>query len=262
MLPSIAHIAGPLYIRSYGLMIIIGLLLCIWLIERNARFKKLMNHQQLMNTITIAIIAGIIGGRSLYLVDSWHQFDHWYDVFALWQGGFSALGTVLAVSIAIPCHLYIQKIPILPTLDLFALYAPLLWSISRIGCFLAGCCYGTVCTLPWAVTFWHTDSLAPVGITLHPTQLYSSLVLFLIWIFMQWHAQYHFTKPGQLAFLFLGLASTERFIVDFWRAQRSFMTVTHTNLDQYVSLPQWIALGLIIVAGIGFYWVSTKRKET
>jgi len=259
MLPSIAHIAGPLHIRSYGLMIIIGLLLCIWLIERNARFKKLMNHSQLMNTITIAIVAGVIGGRLLYLIDSWDQFDRWQDIFALWQGGFSALGTLLAVCITIPLYLYSQRIPILNTLDLFGLYAPLLWSISRIGCFLAGCCYGTTCTLPWAVTFWHADSLAPTGIAIHPTQLYSSLALLLIWIFMQYYAQYRLHKPGQLAFLFLGLASAERFMVDFWRAQRSFITLTHTSLDAYLSLPQWIALGLIIIAGIGFYWVSTKR---
>lgn len=258
MLPSIAHIAGPFHIRSYGLMIIIGILLCIWLIKKNARFKKLMNHQQLMNTITIAIIAGVIGGRLLYLVDSWQQFESWYDVFALWQGGFSALGTVLAVSITIPLYLRTQHLPILKTLDLFALYAPLLWSIARIGCFLAGCCYGTVCTVPWAITFWHVDSLAPTGIPIHPTQLYSSLALLLIWIFMQWYAQYRFTKPGQLAFLFLGLASAERFIVDFWRAQRSLIALTGSEFDHYLSLPQWIALGLMVIAGIGFYWSTTR----
>lgn len=255
MMPTIAHIAGPLYIRSYGLMIIIGLCICTWLIERHPLFKKIMTYTQFINLITVAVIAGIIGGRLLYVIDVW-PLSSWYELIALWEGGFSALGTVTAVAVTVPLYLWYEQIPLLSTLDLLGLYAPLLWSIARIGCFLAGCCYGTTCTLPWAVTFSHPDSLAPLGIYYHPTQLYSSIALFGIWLFMQLVAQQQLHKPGQLAFLFLGLVSSERFLVDFWRATRTPLLITSMGT---FSLTQLIALGLIGIAIIGFWWVSTKQ---
>ena len=120
----------------------------------------------------------------------------------IWYGGlFFALFFALV-------YLKINRLPVLKTLDLLAPYIALGQAIGRIGCFLNGCCYGK--PVSWGIYFPSQDDY------LYPTQLYSFVNLLIIYLILRWR-QRRQTVNGAVIFLYLLLASAERFIVEFFR---------------------------------------------
>ena len=167
--------------------------------------------------------------------------------------GLLALMLVLYL-VALPFYLRAKKINILGFLDLVSVYAPLLQSISRIGCFLAGCCYGS----PTSV-FWAVRSSAGTGGYVHPTQLYSTFILFLIFLIMRGPGRVLLKKPGQLLMLYLILVSVERFVVDFWRGDREFLV--NAGFWGICSVHQYIAIGLCVVALIIMFRITVRAQQ-
>lgn len=235
---ELIHLYGPLSIHLYGVCIIIGIVISLLCMKRNRRFLQLNLENKYADIIIVAIAAGVIGGRALDVLSSPQFYPQWIDVIAVWNGGFSILGSIIGVTLTVPLYLWYNTIPIVPVFDLTAIYAPLLQSIARLGCLFAGCCYGIVTTSNFCVTYTNPDSMAPLFIPMHPTQLYSSALLFLIFLFMHFIAQYRYIKVGQLFSLYLTLVSLERFIVDFWRADRIMYAIG-------LSFHQFVALGII-----------------
>ena len=253
---QIMHIYGPIAIYSYGLAITIGLLIFTFFIKRHPRFAQLGLQNKFTNILLIGILAALIGGRLLYFVTDMERIEQWSDLWAFWNGGFSILGSVLGGLLVLPWYLKRIGVPIIGLFDLAAIYVPLLQSIARVGCFFAGCCYGASTHLPWGVTYTDPESIAPLGTCIHPTQLYSSLTLLGIFALMYFVLQHHLKKPGQLATAYLMLIGTERFVVDFWRADRFFLFK-----QQMLSISQCIALGIMIGAGVVFTWISFGRSK-
>jgi len=179
---GLLHIWGPISIQGFGLIVTIGLLIFTWLVYRNPRRKQLISNEQFSSALLVGILSGIIGGRLLYVVQEYRFMTSFWEAFRFWEGGFSILGTIISVPIALTIYLKKHNIPILPFFDLISLYGPLLQSISRLGCFVAGCCYGLPTDLPWAITYTNPQATAPCYLPLHPTQLYSALVLFSIFL--------------------------------------------------------------------------------
>lgn len=253
--PVILPIWGPIAIQAYGLFIALGAIAFLTLIQRDKRFITL-NLKDSFNTIfMLGIVAVLVGGRFLHVLTHFDEYNSWLEWFALWEPGFAALGSILCVLFIIPVYLFMHKIPMLPFLDLVATYAPLLQSIARLGCFFAGCCFGCITTVPWHVTYTHPASLAPLDLSLHPSQLYSAGLLFLLFLFMYFIARIRYTRPGQQATLYLIGAATERFITDFWRGDREMV---YENIP--FSLHQLIALSIIVCALVGYaIYVNTKK---
>ncbi len=233
--PELIHIYGPFGIQSYGLFIALAIVITIAAIRKDKRFAQLHLEPVYLNITVVSIIAACIGGRLLDVLSDSVSYTHWYDALALWNGGFSALGAILGVIFITPLYLKKIHVPILPTCDLVAIYAPLLQAIARLGCFTAGCCYGIPTHHFLSVIYTNPESFAPYGIAIHPTQLYSSALLFCIFLFMYFVAQRSYKKPGQLFALYLALVSLERFVVDFWRADR-IMINTIFSFHQLVAL--------------------------
>jgi phosphatidylglycerol:prolipoprotein diacylglycerol transferase len=233
--PELIHICGPLGIQAYGLFIMLGILVTVWAIRKNKKFAQLNLEPTYLNIIVMSILAGCFGGRLLEVISEPNIYQTWYDWVAIWQGGFSALGAILGVVFIIPLYLKSIKIPILPVCDLVAIYAPLLQAIARLGCFAAGCCYGKPTHSIFAVIYTNPKTFAPYGIAIHATQLYSSAILFIIFLFMYFYAQKKYTQPGKLFLTYLMLTSCERFIVDFWRDDR-IMTTDLLSFHQLVAL--------------------------
>jgi phosphatidylglycerol---prolipoprotein diacylglyceryl transferase len=237
MYPKILHIYGPLYVQSYGACIALALALFGWLLFKDNRRAQLMNNDQFHWLLILGIICGIVGGRVLYFITE-RNLSNAFEFFEVWYGGFAVLGSVLGILLVIPFFLKKNMIPILPFFDRVAVYAPLLQSISRIGCFLAGCCYGKVTTVAWAVTYTNPACMAePLGVPLHPTQLYSAGILacifLLLYIFQDW-----IKKDGQLLMIYLILMGFERFFVDFFRDDQTYFS-SHFSLfsdHQYIAL--------------------------
>ncbi len=259
MISKLFHLFGPLYVNSYGLAIGIALIIFTLCLKYDEKRAELISYDLFLHLLSWGILVGIVGGRLLYAVSEWHMFNHSVEIFALWQGGFSILGTIIALSFVMPWMIRRYRIPTLALLDRCALYAPLVQAISRIGCFFAGCCYGAPSTVYWAITYADVDSIAPLYCSLHPTQLYSSFLFFLIFIFLFCFIQYRVYKPGNILFWYLFLQSIERFFVDFFRGDRIYSTMM-----TIFSLYQWIALTIAAAAFICLWFNSimlTKNHE-
>jgi phosphatidylglycerol:prolipoprotein diacylglycerol transferase len=256
MLKTILHIYGPFSINSFGTLIAIGVLVFIALVLRDPRAKKIIAPSVFIDTVALSIVLAILGGRLLFFATEGNMLAHWQEFFLVWSGGFSILGTVLAVIIGLLFYLRYKAVPIVPYFDLVAVYAPLLQGISRIGCFLAGCCHGMQTQVAWAISYTDTESIAPLYVPLHPTQLYSAGLYFGIFLCMYFCARTMFEKPGQLFCMYLMLMSLERFSVDFFRGDRDFFCDPPFGLSPLLSINQWIALGIFGVGVMLFVYSS------
>lgn len=252
--PELIHLYGPLGIQSYGLFIIMGIVISLAAARYNKRFSQLHLEHLYINIIMVSVIAGCIGGRLLEVISEPLLYPSWYDWFALWQGGFSILGSIIGVITIMPFYLKTINVPIIPLFDLVSIYAPLCQSIARLGCFTAGCCYGITTNSIFAVVYSNPHTLAAYGIAIHPTQLYSSAILLAIFIFMYCVGQRILKKPGELFSMYLALASLERFFVDFWRADRIM-------INNYVSFHQIVALCIILAIIIFHYTLAAINNK-
>ena len=252
---TLFHIYGPFAVHSYGLAIAIGLIAFTFLVKKDPRFARLHLANKFTEILLVGIIVAMIGGRLLFLASNPDYFTTPLDLITFWQPGFSILGCIIALLLILPWYLMMIEVPIINFLDLIAIYAPLLQSISRTGCFFAGCCFGMPTTRPWGVIYTDTGSVAPLYVCLHPTQLYSAVILLFTFALMYFILQRILTKPGQLLTTYLMLISAGRFIVDFWRGDRNELSM----LPQFFSLNQYIAAAIFIGALGGFIWSSNRK---
>ncbi len=262
---ELLSIYGPFSINSYGVAIAVGVCLFIWLIKRDSKAIALSIPDKIMDIVMISIGAGIIGGRLLYVISEPEVRFCFSELFAWGNGGgFSILGAVAAIIVALTCFLKKISVPVLPFLDIIALYTPLLQSISRIGCFFAGCCYGAPTELFWGYVYTDTASMAPLYQALHPTQLYSALSLFFIFLFLYFVVQKISVKRGQLFGAYLFCISMERFLIDFWRDDRIFSQnfVIHFLFLDYLSVYQLIALTMGVSSFLFLIYISFISKRT
>ncbi|OEU67521.1 MAG: prolipoprotein diacylglyceryl transferase [Desulfovibrio sp. S3730MH75] len=242
---------GDLTIYSYSVYLTAGCLLAMGWTMREARLKDLP-YSLAPVAGTIAIICGLIGARALYVALYSHEFiNNPVEIFYIWQGGLVFSGAFLFGSLSGLLFLKSRQEPILPWLDCFAPGIALGQAVGRLGCFFAGCCYGKVTDLSCGITFTDLDSLALLGRSLHPTQLYHSLaglMTFLILIF----AKKFIKSDGKLTGLFLILFSVFRFIIEFFRAD-------YRGHFGPISVTQFIAL---VVFSIGIYFLFINKHRS
>jgi phosphatidylglycerol:prolipoprotein diacylglycerol transferase len=231
-------------------MIFIGLLIFLYAYLKDPRRKSLITTEQVFDCITVGILAAIIGGRLLFLFTNWSEINSFYDCISIWDGGLSILGAIIGVLLIVPLYMKAKHFKVLELLDIGAVYIPMLQSISRIGCFMAGCCYGCQASICWAVP--HEQILV------HPTQLYSSIILFIVFIMMLL-ARPLLKNPGQLVLLYLILESGERFIVDFWRGDREF--IASSGFLGILSVHQFIALVIGMVALFSMIMITVRAQH-
>lgn len=217
-------IFGPIGINAYGLCIAAGVVAALILAyrEKSTSWGKYISQDTLITLINLGIISGIAGGRALSIIADHDQIDSWVDVFAFWDGGFSVLGSVIAITITISIYAIIKKLSLLAILDFFGLYAPLVQAFGRLGCYFAGCCHGIPTTLPWGITYIDPLSLAPLCVPLHPTQLYNVIALLALFIGLRYLSHKN-PQQGLIFALSLAGLSVARFITDFWRGDRGIL---------------------------------------
>src|SRR3990167_99335 len=252
MIPNICHIYGPFYLNNYGLCIFIGILLFTFFAQRNWLRRHFISRDDFIILISWGTLVGIIGGRILFILTNLRMMHSFWDIISIWEGGLSLLGSVIGISLFIPYFLRSKNIKILSILDLAGIYGPLLIGFSRFGCFFAGCCYGRTTNLPWAITYTHPDSMAPLHCALHPTQLYSALVLISLFFVLRFICQPRLTKPGQLFSLFLIGIGTERTLMEFVRDDLEYLYGS-------ITIPHIIGF-ILIILGITFFIFSTRSK--
>lgn len=184
MLPVLFSIGG-FEVHSYGVMFALalgsGILAAVTIAEREGIAPAWMWD------ISLALIVGtVVGGRAEYVRTHWTSFAaDPASVFALRDGGVVFYGGFIGALIGVVGTILWHRAPLWRIVDIWAALVPLGHAIGRIGCFLAGCCYGAPTGLPWAVVF-PPGGKAPSGVPLHPTQLYEAGFDVLLGVALLW----------------------------------------------------------------------------
>ena len=224
MFPEIVEI-GPITIRSYGVMLGLSFFLGLLLVHRRSR-RAAVSPDFVLNLAFLVMVTGVVGARLFYAFYHWSDFSsNLLDIFNpfgssegfgiaglnLYGGFVSALAAAL-----IYCRIKGESIP-----AVFDLFAPALGFgifVTRIGCFLNGCCFGTVCDLPWAVRF--PEGSIPYSyfgdVSIHPAQLYSSLYGLLIFVVLS-YVEKKKRFLGLTFSLFLIIEAFFRYVIEYVR---------------------------------------------
>lgn len=260
MYPKLLHLYGSFYINSFGLCLAIGLAVFIYFLSADSAVKKMFSKDEVINLTIYSAIIGVISGRILYILTEFTSYDNLLDLINFSSGGSSVMGSVVGAMTYLVVVSRIKGLPILKILDAAGIYAPIIHSISRIGCFLSGCCYGCQTAVPWGIVYTNPDTVAPLYMTIHPTQLYSALVFLLMFVFMYFTFGKEKSKVPGLAFgVYLMLSSIERIFVDFIRGDRIFLLKEY-EVFKILSLHQVIALGMLFSASIYLVIVFIKKN--
>ncbi|MEK7221068.1 MAG: prolipoprotein diacylglyceryl transferase [candidate division NC10 bacterium] len=219
MYPILLKIGG-FHLRAYGALIAIALLTGSWLAGREAARKGLPS-ERVQDFIIWAALFGILGARLYYLAFAAPRIflEDPLGVLAIWRGGLAIHGALLAGAATAIWYVRRHRLSFWRLADTVAPSLILGQAIGRVACFLNGDAYGIPTTLPWAVTFTNPESMAPLGVPLHPTQVYEmglNLILFgLLW---WWRTRIRF--DGQLFLLYVGGYGIIRFVVENFRGDQ------------------------------------------
>jgi len=235
---------GSLPIRSYEIMVAIGFLIALYIAIRRAK-KKNIPFRFMLDLGLCILISGFVGARIFYILQHIRSYDSLADTFSrIWEGGLTYYGGFVLASLVGFIYLRSRRLPIAGVTDIIAPSLALGEGISRIGCFLAGCCFGKPTDLPFGVTF-PENSLTGIitdSQKVHPTQLYSSIILFCIFIILITFQRY--TKfSGQLFLSYMIMYSIYRFSIDFLRY---YTPEEHLGILTYSQVTS-LVLGLIAI---------------
>jgi len=176
---------GKITLYTYGLFVGLGFLAAVTFAGKRAESRGIVKDN-MTDLFFVILISSVIGARLLYVLLNFQDFSgDFFSVFKIWTGGLVFYGGFIAALIASFVYVKRKGLSLGKTADILAPAIALGHALGRLGCLFAGCCYGRQCDLPWAIAFDNPDSLAPLHINLHPTQIYSvlsNLLLFAILI--------------------------------------------------------------------------------
>ncbi|MBI1796560.1 MAG: prolipoprotein diacylglyceryl transferase [Candidatus Eisenbacteria bacterium] len=230
MHPELFH-WGVLHIRSYGVMLAVAFLAGTWLALREAH-RLSLDEDKVVNVILVVLVSSVLGARALYVMEHIQEFRReWGSVIALWQGGLTLYGGVIAGTAAGLIAARRFGLPMWTVADALTPSLALGTCFGRIGCFLNGCCYGKPTRLPWGVVF-PADSFAGLefgNAPVHPSQLYFAAAGLLLFA-LAWALRRRFAVPGTLFWMFIALFAFIRIPLDMTRAYEPEATIMKLGL--------------------------------
>jgi len=244
---------GFFKIFTYGLLVATGFLVAILLASSRAE-KEGLDSQKVLDLCFYVMVSALLGARLLYVIVEYRYFlDSPLEIFKFWKGGLVFYGgLILGVLISL-WYLKRNQMPMWKTADLLAPSIALGQLIGRWGCFFAGCCYGKKTDVAWGITFTDPRSLAPLEISLHPTQVYLSLNAVFIFIFLMWLSKRKLFD-GQILWSYGILYSIGRFSIEYFRGDdRGF------PVEQVLSTSQFV--GVFIFSFSAFMLLTLYRNS-
>lgn len=255
MRPVLFNIYGT-PIPSYYTIITLAIFVGIFIYLHFAKLFKL-NEKLSIDSAIIVLLTAFPGARLFHVLFEMPEFylKNPSKIFAVWEGGFVFYGSViipiLALLIFLLAKKQLNKLFILT--DAFVIALSMGSFIGRWACFFQGCCYGRVAeNLPWAVKFHDHLGSAPLGVWLHPTQLYMSFYNLLIFVILLFVYKYFYRdnllkrtnevsftkiKFGMLTFVYFILYSMSRFVIEYYRADfRGDFFKPYLSTSQFISL--------------------------
>ncbi len=234
-------------IKSYGLMLALSFSLGLWLSIRLGRPRGL-DQETIMDLVFGVLVSSIIGVRLFFVLTHTRDFHPWYRAFAIWDGGLTLYGGILLAAATVWFMCRRRGIPFLLIADIFSPGVALGIGITRIGCFLAGCCFGKPTSCSCGVHFPAgspaVEAYGPVAV--YPTQLFSSAGGFVISALLLL-ALSRSRRRGVVFALFLILYGIQRFAVDFLRFYTTDQMIAGLTNNQWISVGLLVAGALLLV---------------
>ena len=254
---------GPITLHSYGFFMALGVGLALWFIYRQAKARSL-DAAKLLDAAFYIMIVALIGAKLALLAGNFsYYFSNPKELFwiarsgGVFQGGL-AFGLLFAL-----WYFRRKKMPTWKIADLVAPALALGHGFGRIGCFMAGCCYGKECALPWGATFHseyaHSLTGIPLNETLHPVQLYESVLNFLNFLVL-------FTLlrrkkyDGQVFPFYIINYSVIRYFTEFFRGDHESVLFRGPSALLTVTYPQFFCI-VGLAAGLVLLMIFKSRQK-
>ena len=234
---------GPITIYMYGLMIAIGFASALFLCNYRGK-KRGLSEDTIFGIFLCALIGGMVGCRLLYYIVEIPAIME--DPSILWdfKNGYVVYGGIIGGIVTSYVYCRIKKENFISYFDLVMPAVSMAQGFGRIGCFCAGCCYGRETHAWYGITFTHSD-FAPNGVSLIPTQLYSSGLDFLHFLLMLLIAR-NKKADGQVTACYLIFYSVGRFVIEFFRGDIIRGSVGILSTSQFISIFTGIA-GIVLL---------------
>lgn len=207
---------GPLQVRGWGTMLTVGFAAgLLWAIYDTRKDEQIT--VDLLVDLTLAILVGaIVGARLISAALNWPDFARDpLELLRVWEGGLSFHGGLLGGFLGAAIYIHRRPISMARVADMLTPSITLGYAITRVGCFLNGCCYGAPSDVPWAITLPHLSGHGEI-VPRHPVQLYAtaaSLVIFGLLLLIR----RHLNRQGHLFLVYLILYSLARFGLEHFR---------------------------------------------
>lgn len=238
---------GKVTIHGYGMMIAVGIICCVFLAVYRAR-KYHLSEEAIVDIALYGVLGGFLGAKLLYVVVEFEEFMK-NPLRLLGSEGFVVYGGIIAGVLAAIVYCRVKGLVFLKYFDLAAPSISIAQGFGRIGCFLAGCCYGRETDSFLGVVF-PENSMAPAGVKLLPTQLFSSAGDFLITAVLLLYYKKN-KKDGNVGALYMLLYGVGRFLLEFLRSDER-------GGFGKLSTSQWISF-VIVAGGIAIFAWNRKR---
>lgn len=256
---------GFITIHTYGFMMALGVALGLWFLFVQAK-KQELPASKLIDVAFFTIIVALVGAKLILLFgDLSFYINDPKQLLSLARSGGVFQGG-LAFGFFFALWLFRRnKIPTWKTADIIGPALALGHSFGRLGCFSAGCCWGTECTVPWGIEFHnkYANSLTgvPLDRLLHPVQLYEALLnftSFLVLFFILKKKRF----DGQVISFYIINYSIIRYFVEFYRGDHEAKVYFIKNASPYLSIsyPQLFSI-LALIAGFILLFVMKKKQS-
>ena len=259
MFPRLFTIGDVLTVHTYGLLVALGLLVGLYTAGRLAA-RAGLERETVWNLGIYMALAALVGAKLAVVATEWSFYSaHPREIFSwttLQAGGAFYGGLAFAVALALG-YSWRYRLDFAALADVYAPGLALGHAVGRLGCFSAGCCWGKPASVAWAVIFTDPYSArlvgVPLGVPLHPTQLYEALaegVIFLLLLALWRRRRY----PGEIFAAYLFLYALARFAIEFYRGdpRGGFF------FGGVLSLPQVVSAALFAVGAL--YWLAQRRR--
>jgi phosphatidylglycerol:prolipoprotein diacylglycerol transferase len=241
MYPVLLDLGGGLVIYSYSVFLALGYLVAYWVVSTDVSRRKM--DPTLPSTLLLAcFIAGLLGAKILFLYQNVTLTEFLANPSRYFASGYASIGGLIGIFCALWIVSRLKRTDFQGLLDIVCPALILGHGVGRIGCFLNGCDYGTACSLPWAVSF------SERVVNVHPTQLYDTLFMALLFVFL-WKIRTENRPTGFVSAVGFVILGTQRFFIEFIRE-------TTPSFIEGLSQAQLAALLLVVVFGIRLFQLS------
>ncbi|MFA4974871.1 MAG: prolipoprotein diacylglyceryl transferase [bacterium] len=251
---------GGITVYSYGVMVALGFIAALAWINYDSK-RQGLNSAKSIDLAFYLILAAIVGSRILHVIVSERQrfIDDPLMIIRIWEGGLVFYGGLIAALAVAYWYMRKHRMPALKACDVFSPAIALGHAVGRIGCFLAGCCYGREAdAASWYSVVFPNDphTFAPPGLAVYPTQLMESAGEFMNFALLMIVRRYK-RFDGQVLACYIMIYALIRLTMEFFRGdvERGFVWEPWLSTSGFISI-------LLFAVGAYIYVHLRRRAKT